>query len=145
MRSFDIFQGSSSESQTPSIKGPELPDASPKWIDKPEFSLFVPFAWDELPLQGGYEFRNRVLPQQLIVAIHGRPVSAEQARTMFDDVVKLQLDTLRKLSQDRAQVRPVQVSETGGCVDAFFGGRDEAQGVRFEFLVRLSPTKIYNV
>ena len=124
-------------------------DAGSTQIDREHFVLHVPFQWVAVPGDNPleFEFRNQTLREQLIVTVllTQQPADAATRRSMAERLASLRLRGLDTLSNGRAVHSPVKFQTGSDQAEARCAGRDDANKVRFAFVIRATATKVVTV
>ena len=120
------------------------PDNSTTTVDKPDFTIGLPFTWTEAACEDGFEFQNQTLPEQFIVNVqHMRTrIGPQEVRLALEKLVQLRRDATAQLSGGKAKLTDTQLNEVNGQLEARFHGRDEPNGVQFAVAIRATPTKV---
>jgi hypothetical protein len=126
---------------------PALDSNATTTADRPDFTLSVPFRWEAVPSQEGYEFRNRILPEQIIVTVlqHKRDLPADELEEAITRLVNIRRNAIGQLSTGKAVLRETVLTRSNGQVEARVIGEDAPNKVRLAFVVRGTPKKTVTV
>lgn len=115
--------------------------------DRPDFTLNVPFRWEAVACDDGYEFHNRTLPEQIIVTVlqHKREIAADELEQVVTRLVAHRRGAIRELSAGNAVLGETMVRRSDGQVEARVVGEDAPSKVRLAFLIRGSAKKTVTV
>jgi hypothetical protein len=113
-------------------------------IDKDDFVIALPGAWQEQPADDGFEFVNQSSGEQLIVSIRLGPAMAGQneLRPAIERVDSMRRKMIDTVSQNQAILGPTQFRGTERDIDARFDGHDPQNGVRFSVVIRGCASKV---
>jgi hypothetical protein len=113
-------------------------------IDKDDFILALPGAWQEQPTDDGFEFVNPSSGEQLIVSIlHGSTFAAlSELRHAVEFVETTRRTMIDTASQNQAILGLTEFRGTERDIDARFDGHDPQNGVRFSVAIRGCAMKI---
>jgi hypothetical protein len=122
-------------------------------IEREHFLLHAPFQWMAVPAEDSaanpleFEFRNKTLPEQLIVTVllARAPFDERTRRSVAEDLVTKRLKALAQISNGHAVHSPVDYRSGSGQVEARCVAVDEPQRVRSAFVVRVAPAKVVTV
>jgi hypothetical protein len=111
--------------------------------DRPDFTLSVPSRWEAVDCESGYEFRNRTLPEQIIVTVlrHKREMGAAELDCVLERLVTARRNGIAKLSSGKARLGETSLRRGNGQVEARVLGEDPANSVRLAFVIRVTPRK----
>ena len=111
--------------------------------ERPDFTLSVPFRWEAVPCNEGYEFRNRTLPEQIIVTVlqHKRELAPDELEDSIMRLVTVRRNAIGQLSAGKAVLSDTTLTRANGQVEARVGGEDAANKVRLAFVIRGTPKK----
>jgi hypothetical protein len=115
--------------------------------DRPDFTLSVPFRWEAVPSEEGYEFRNQTLPEQIIVTVlpHKREMGVDELEEVVTGLVALRRKAIGELSAGKARVGETVLVHSEGQVEARVIGEDTPNKVRLAFVIRGTPKKTVTV
>ncbi len=106
--------------------------------------MVLPFRWISVPCEEGYEFRNQVLPEQLIVTVLRPQYRLERTELLktVEQLVGTRIGAIDKLSQGHATFgQPIYNQAENACEARVFG-TDAPNKVRLAFMIRGTPDKI---
>jgi hypothetical protein len=115
--------------------------------ERPDFTLSVPFRWEAVPCDEGYEFRNRTLPEQIIVTVvqHKRELAADELDEAIMRLVSIRRNAIGQLSAGKAVLSETTLTRANGQVEARVSGEDATNDVRIAFVIRGTPKKTVTV
>jgi hypothetical protein len=147
MRFFDRFKRKPTDPAEVPASGPSAGDDGTTTADRPDFTLSVPFRWEAVPNAEGYEFRNRVLPEQIVVTVlhHQRELGTEELADVITRVAGLRRKAIRELSSGQARLAEAPLRRGDGYVEARAIGEDTQNMVRLAFVVRGTAKKTVTV
>jgi hypothetical protein len=115
--------------------------------DRPDFTLNVPFRWEATPCDEGYEFRNRTLPEQIVVTVlqHKRDLTADELEESVTRLVAHRRSAIAQLSGGQAVLGETVLKRSNSEVEARVVGEDAPNKVRLAFVIRGTPKKTVTV
>jgi len=126
----------------------QAPDSSATTTaDRPDFTLSVPFRWEAVPCDDGYEFRNRTLPEQIIVMVlqHKRELATRELEEAVTRLAAVRRDAIGELSAGKAVLGETLLTRSNSQVEARVIGEDAPNKVRLAFVIRGTPKKTVTV
>jgi hypothetical protein len=113
-------------------------------IDKEDFEMSLPGAWQEQPAENGCEFVNRATGELLIVSVLRNHELAGVAE-LRPSIERLDADRRKKIetvSESQAILSDTHFRGTDRDIDARFDGHDPQNGIRFSVAIRGCANKI---
>ena len=144
---FDHFKRKEKPASAPPAPEPAPESSATTTADRPDFTLSVPFRWEAVPSQEGYEFRNRTLPEQIVVTVlqHKRDLPADELEEAITRLVNVRRSAIGQLSAGKAVLRETVLTRSNGQVEARVIGEDAPNKVRLAFAIRGTPKKTVTV
>ena len=115
--------------------------------DRPDFTLSVPFRWEAVACDEGYEFRNHTLPEQIIVTVlqHKRELASEELEEVVTRLVAHRRSAIGQLSAGKAVLGETELTRANGQVEGRVLGEDAPSKVQLAFVIRGTATKTVTV
>ncbi len=115
--------------------------------DRPDFTLRLPFRWEAVECEEGYEFHNKKLPEQIVVTVlqHKRPLGADEFEDTVTRLVAIRRKAIGEFSAGKAHLGDTKATRSDGQVEARVFGEDAPNKVRLAFVVRGTPKKTVTV
>jgi hypothetical protein len=130
--------------KTPPVKGTgPMGEVKQENAEKSDNTTADPLRWEAVPCDEGYEFRDRTLPEQIIVTVleHKRDLTAEELEETVTRLVALRRSAIAQLSAGKAVLGETVFKRSNSEVEARVVGEDAPNKVRLAFVIRGTPKK----
>lgn len=126
---------------------PTFDNGATSTADRSDFTLSMPFRWEAVPCDEGYEFRNCTLPEQIIVTIvqHKRELAVDELEEAVTRLVALRRSAIGQFSTGNAVLGETLLTRSDGRVEARVIGADAPNKVRLAFVIRGTTRKTVTV
>ena len=147
MSIFDRFKRKSKRADAVAAVDPTPGDSDTTTADRPDFTLSVPFRWEAVPCDEGYDFRNRTLPEQIVVTVlqHKRELAPDELEESITRLVAHRRGAIAQLSAGKAVLGETVLTHSDSQVEARVLGEDAPNKVRHAFVIRGTPKKTITV
>ena len=144
---FDRFKRNPESAAAASPPDPASDIRATTTADRPDFSLSLPFRWEAVSCEEGYDFRNCFLPEQIIVTVlrHNHELAAEELENAITFLVSRRRSAVGQLSSSNAILGETILTRGNGQVEARVIGEDAQNKIRLAFVIRGTAKKTVTV
>jgi hypothetical protein len=112
-------------------------------IESAEFQLELPFRWEQIANEASLEFRNAVVPEQLLITARttAEPLTADDRRLLVAKFAEIYRDALRRTSNGAAQISDLDEAHNGPESEGRFYAKTNETTMAFG--VRYRPGRVF--